>query len=114
MSSSNSPSFSESSSSNFRGRGANKHTAPITCYCGCSLRVQTSWTKANPGRRFMSCPIRGMNKCGYFVWLDPELSDRSTDIIVGLVEKWKTTKEKLAKSNERVRLLMSLQSVHGS
>ncbi|KAL8053291.1 hypothetical protein ABFS82_05G062000 [Erythranthe guttata] len=56
------------------------------CDCGNELRLQTSWTSANPGRRFLSCAER-VNGCRVFYWYDPAMCERSKRIIPGLLKK---------------------------
>ncbi|GKA18849.1 zinc finger, GRF-type containing protein [Tanacetum coccineum] len=57
---------------------------PRNCFCGAPTLIQTSWTQANPGRRFHSC-ARTVNPCRYFWWVDPAMCARSTVIIPGLL-----------------------------
>ena len=47
-----------------------------TCECGLPLRVLTSWTSTNPGRRFVVCPNRSKpmgKKCEVWDWYDVEI-----------------------------------------
>ncbi|CAL8106805.1 unnamed protein product [Prunus armeniaca] len=46
--------------------------------------IQTSWTAAHPGRRFYIC---GRNRCRYWEWGDPQMCERSKQIIPGLLRK---------------------------
>ncbi|CAI9276362.1 unnamed protein product [Lactuca saligna] len=46
--------------------------------------VRTSWTSANPGRRFLSCPQKG-SRCRFLGWIDPPMCARSMLIIPGLL-----------------------------
>lgn len=52
------------------------------CRCKQVMAVTTSWTNANPGRRFKSC-----SKCGFFEWVDPPMCERARAIIPGLLRK---------------------------
>lgn len=52
------------------------------CRCKQLLSSTTSWTNANPGRRFVSC-----SKCGFFDWVDPPMCERARAIIPGLLRK---------------------------
>ena len=45
-----------SSSSNRNSAGLGKGSRNVYCYCGDKMKVRTSWTKTNPGRRFIGCP----------------------------------------------------------
>ncbi|KAG6468846.1 hypothetical protein ZIOFF_073539 [Zingiber officinale] len=56
-------------------------TPHILRYCGLRATLQTSWTESNPGRRFFSCSKYRQRGCGFFLWHDPELSERSKTII---------------------------------
>ncbi|KAG6505366.1 uncharacterized protein LOC121987886 [Zingiber officinale] len=65
----------------------------ILCYCGLRAILQISWTESNPGRRFFSCPKYRERGCDFFLWHDPEPSQRSKTIINEL--KWNNKKLKL-------------------
>ncbi|CAH9102668.1 unnamed protein product [Cuscuta epithymum] len=41
------------------------------CLCGMPIKMMTSWTDENPGRRFVACSRRGC--CSNFEWVDPGL-----------------------------------------
>ncbi|PWA62300.1 zinc finger, GRF-type [Artemisia annua] len=56
----------------------------VRCHCGRVAIVKTSWTNANPGRRFYSCPIPDSN-CRWIDWYDPPMCNRSLVIIPGLL-----------------------------
>ncbi|XP_042395711.1 uncharacterized protein LOC121986018 [Zingiber officinale] len=56
-------------------------TPNISCYCGLRATLWTSWKETNPGRRFFSCPRFRDRGCGFFLWHDPELSERTKAII---------------------------------
>ncbi|KAG6514370.1 hypothetical protein ZIOFF_024723 [Zingiber officinale] len=79
-----------SSASSFTRRRMNDEqcdTPHILCHCGLRATLQTSWTESNPGRHFFSCPKYRVSfcyintGCGFFLWHDPELSERSKTII---------------------------------
>ncbi|KAG8377439.1 hypothetical protein BUALT_Bualt08G0033000 [Buddleja alternifolia] len=56
------------------------------CYCRRLAVIRCSWTDANPGRRFYSCELhRNAGGCGFFVWLDPPMCERSRNVIPGLL-----------------------------
>ncbi|CAI0433330.1 unnamed protein product, partial [Linum tenue] len=43
---------------------------------------RTSWTDANPGRRFYGCSKFGTNRaCNYFRWYDPALDEHMRCIV---------------------------------
>ncbi|KAL2524849.1 zinc finger protein [Abeliophyllum distichum] len=82
------------------------------CRCGTRIEMKTSWTQANPGRRFLTCQRRLVapfaqaslfifldifidtetviflqqnGGCGFFSWCDPPMCPRSVEIIPGLL-----------------------------
>ncbi|KAK9082608.1 hypothetical protein Scep_029079 [Stephania cephalantha] len=58
------------------------------CYCGQPAVVFTSWTTTNPGRRFYGYrKYEHRSGCEYFNWLDPEMTNRATIVINGLLRK---------------------------
>ena len=59
----------------------------LVCYCGKVATVRTSWTVANPGRKFYGCEEYAQKGCGFFKWYDGtcDRCDRSTEIIGGLL-----------------------------
>ncbi|KAL3817891.1 hypothetical protein ACJIZ3_003796 [Penstemon smallii] len=64
-----------------------------TCFCGCTVRMFTSRTSQNPGRRFLRCPKLHLStfsyllgeKCDFFEWVDQHMCDRAGTIIPGLL-----------------------------
>ncbi|KAK9697557.1 hypothetical protein RND81_08G044900 [Saponaria officinalis] len=44
----------------------------IKCHCRVPCAVMKSWTRDNPGRRFMSCKFR---HCDFWQWLDVDQSE---------------------------------------
>ncbi|XP_012838688.1 PREDICTED: uncharacterized protein At4g04775-like [Erythranthe guttata] len=84
---------SESSNKFFSNNANREH--PAFCDCGRKLLVQTSWTSANPGRRFLSCPRRGGTACSIFYWYDPEMCQRSKAIIPGLIKRINTLESQI-------------------
>ncbi|KAF5781350.1 hypothetical protein HanRHA438_Chr11g0495531 [Helianthus annuus] len=40
------------------------------CSCGAATCIRTSWTEANPGRRFLCCT----DGCGLLRWIEPPIS----------------------------------------
>ncbi|XP_059310703.1 uncharacterized protein LOC132062074 [Lycium ferocissimum] len=66
----------------------------VRCKHGILLKMQTSWSDRNPGRRFWSCPHYEPMKCNFFRWRDTERVDqRSRFIIPRLVNKIKELEE---------------------
>ncbi|KAF5942177.1 hypothetical protein HYC85_019819 [Camellia sinensis] len=72
-------------SSSIEGRWSTSDMEDLRCIC-CRRRrvIQTSWTDANPGRRFLNCPTNG---CNQFTWVDPPMCSRAMQIILGLLKK---------------------------
>ncbi|CAI0446072.1 unnamed protein product [Linum tenue] len=55
------------------------------CRCAVPAVLRTSWTDANPGRRFFGCAnYRGANACNYFRWIDPPLKDNIKRLVLAL------------------------------
>ncbi|KAI8574204.1 hypothetical protein RHMOL_Rhmol01G0336600 [Rhododendron molle] len=55
-------------------------------YCRKVGKITCSWTDSNPGRRFIGCERYGeKGACGYFVWVDPPMCERSKVVIFGLL-----------------------------
>ncbi|KAJ9535263.1 hypothetical protein OSB04_un001639, partial [Centaurea solstitialis] len=66
-----------SSSSNRYSTGLGRGYGNMYCYCGDKVKVRTSWTKANPGRRFIGCPnYASGQKCKMFQFVDEELPNQ--------------------------------------
>ncbi|XP_058755918.1 uncharacterized protein At4g04775-like [Vicia villosa] len=60
------------------------------CWCDLESPLMTSWSYANPGRRFYGCGnFRVMRKkgCNHFEWFDEEMSNRAKDVIRSLKDK---------------------------
>ncbi|CAL1396134.1 unnamed protein product [Linum trigynum] len=55
------------------------------CRCAVPAVLRTSWTDANPGRRFFGCAnYRGANACNYFRWIDPPLEDNIKRLVLAM------------------------------
>ncbi|KAK4484040.1 hypothetical protein RD792_011255 [Penstemon davidsonii] len=67
------------------------------CSCGFRVRIYTSWTKENPGRRFARCQCLTDERCDYFEWIDPIMCDRSRVIIPGLLSRVNRTEAENAR-----------------
>ncbi|XP_019198154.1 PREDICTED: uncharacterized protein LOC109191957 [Ipomoea nil] len=62
----------------------------LHCRCGHQLKIRTSWTNENPGRRFWQCSGGGSHRqvgCGFVDWYDPPMCYRSKRIILGLLKR---------------------------
>ncbi|XP_021754556.1 uncharacterized protein LOC110719886 [Chenopodium quinoa] len=60
------------------------------CKCGVPMAKLTSWTRENPGRKFISCkfydPITETRGCKAFEWVDqPDGTDWQTGVINNLL-----------------------------
>ncbi|CAL2274372.1 unnamed protein product [Prunus armeniaca] len=73
------------------------------CFCGGFARLETSWTRDNPGRRFWTCCRK--KGCGYFDWFDPQMCARSKMIIHGLLNRINKVNDELKSSRMREKLL---------
>ncbi|BFG30821.1 hypothetical protein CerSpe_170950 [Prunus speciosa] len=73
------------------------------CHCGKMAVMVTSWTDANPSRRFQVCPKskkgRGQRVCQFWEWYDPEMCPDSKVVITGLLRKI----HKLEEENAKIR-----------
>ncbi|PWA36850.1 zinc finger, GRF-type [Artemisia annua] len=66
----------------------------VRCWCGKQAITHTSWTSANPGRRFYGCPDEG-SSCRWIGWYDPEMCARSRMIIPGFLRRRNELEERL-------------------
>ncbi|PWA71426.1 zinc finger, GRF-type [Artemisia annua] len=66
----------------------------VRCWCGKQAITRTSWTSANPGRRFYCCPDEG-SSFRWIGWYDPEMCARSRMIIPGLLRGRNELEERL-------------------
>ncbi|WMV39750.1 hypothetical protein MTR67_033135 [Solanum verrucosum] len=42
-------------------------TVNVLCHCRVVVKMNTSWTQSNPGRRFLCCKTsKARDGCGYF------------------------------------------------
>ncbi|KAL3846236.1 hypothetical protein ACJIZ3_003639 [Penstemon smallii] len=55
------------------------------CHCGSIVRMFTSRTQQNPGRRFLLCPGSCGERCDFFEWVDQFGCDRATMMIPGVM-----------------------------
>ncbi|XP_062103491.1 uncharacterized protein At4g04775 [Humulus lupulus] len=56
-----------------RCRGESRLRPRQQCDCGLESVVKTSWTKANPGRRFRTCRL--------MKWVDPEMAESGRVVV---------------------------------
>ncbi|VFQ72152.1 unnamed protein product [Cuscuta campestris] len=65
------------------------------CKCGKEMKLVTSWTDKNPGRRLWTCGGKGNHKCLYWEWLDPPICERAKKIIPGLLKNRNANQEEI-------------------
>ncbi|CAI9087491.1 OLC1v1021567C1 [Oldenlandia corymbosa var. corymbosa] len=81
-------------------------TVPVSCYCGKASKLRTSWTDANPGRRFLCCKKYGRSSgCGFFQWYDKPMCEQSTWVIPSLLRNVRTQEAELTRHRQREKLL---------
>ncbi|KAG8479745.1 hypothetical protein CXB51_029634 [Gossypium anomalum] len=72
------------------------------CYCGNPVKLNTSWSNNNPGRRFFGCKKFDnafQKPCQFFSWFDPPLTPRLRVVLLGLLKKVKSLED--ARKKER-------------
>ncbi|KAL8484410.1 hypothetical protein ACS0TY_026906 [Phlomoides rotata] len=67
----------------------NVSRSSVLCKCLEEARLRTSWTDANPGRRFHGCRYWTVNGggCNFFKWSDPEMYERARTVILNLLQE---------------------------
>ncbi|KAL0366960.1 UNVERIFIED_CONTAM: hypothetical protein Sradi_3586100 [Sesamum radiatum] len=80
-----------------------------TCLCGLEVVVRTSWTNANPDRRFRGCPGEGGSYCNVFQWVDPPMCPRAKEIIPDLIAKIADKDVQLTELRQQLCTKMSLE-----
>ncbi|KAK9049677.1 hypothetical protein SSX86_031354 [Deinandra increscens subsp. villosa] len=78
------------------------------CYCGHQTTIRTSWTDANPGRRFYSCAQKE-SSCNFFLWVDPPMCRRAVEIIPGLlrsINELQSVAKRIETSNRRMKIIL--------
>ncbi|KAK4431052.1 hypothetical protein Salat_0867200 [Sesamum alatum] len=75
------------------------------CTCGREAVIRTSWTSANPGRRFRGCPGNEGKYCRSFQWVDPPMCRRSREVIPGLLNRLSQYETFTKKAKERIEAL---------
>ncbi|XBI72936.1 hypothetical protein VPH35_066780 [Triticum aestivum] len=65
----------------------------VFCSCGAKAARLTSWTDANPGRRYMSCSRATGCPLPHWRWLDPKPSAYMRELLVGLRDRIRVLEE---------------------
>ncbi|PQM33106.1 uncharacterized protein Pyn_02890 [Prunus yedoensis var. nudiflora] len=89
--------------------GEELDVAAPRCYFGKIACLQTSWTEANPLRRFHVCPNssgRRKKGCGFFVWVDVEFPPREKALVSCLLRRLKELEKDIGRRQSRERKLM--------
>ncbi|KAJ4810504.1 GRF zinc finger protein [Rhynchospora pubera] len=78
------------------------------CYCNELAVLKTSWTEANPGRRFLGCRNYEISRsCGYFFWYDAPVQDHAKVVINGLLRRLNNLeREKEVQESKERRLIV--------
>ncbi|GER25167.1 GRF zinc finger containing protein [Striga asiatica] len=74
----------------------------VLCLCGKYARMTTSWTSANPGRRYLHCEEKA---CTFWKWFDPPMCARSKEIIPGLLTKINRLEDETNRQHESATTL---------
>ncbi|KAL8499091.1 hypothetical protein ACS0TY_022168 [Phlomoides rotata] len=72
---------------------------------GVLASVYTSYTKDNPGWRFMRCSMRGTDDCKYFEWIDDELPPEFKIVAARVSRKKNILEAQLRESHQKVAVL---------
>nr|GLL44698.1 uncharacterized protein LOC109177281 [Ipomoea trifida] len=84
------------------------------CQCGQRLKLQTSWTNENPGRRYWECRFDHGGQMGGFVrWYDPPMCARSRRIIPGLLRRINRDEEEITRLKMRLHAMVDGQRSNG-
>ncbi|CAK9177276.1 unnamed protein product [Ilex paraguariensis] len=76
------------------------------CYCRRMGKLRTTWTATNPGRRFIGCErCEEAGGCGFFVWYDPPMYDKSKHVILGLLQSLRRHDEQQRLSKKREKII---------
>lgn len=80
------------------------------CFCGHDTMVQISWTRTNPGRRFLACPAydarNNSRGCSYFRWIDNPMTIWQKDVILKLMAEKRDIENELIWQQKANRRLM--------
>ncbi|CAL5188960.1 unnamed protein product [Lathyrus oleraceus] len=77
-----------SQQSGFNHGSRSSSRSRYVCKCGLDAPLMTTWTDANPGRRFYGCRMYKVcfKKCSHFVWLDEEMNPRAKQLIYAILK----------------------------
>nr|GMC71945.1 uncharacterized protein LOC109193515 [Ipomoea batatas] len=88
------------------------------CHCGQRLKIQTSWTDANLGRRYWECAYdnqgMGVGGCGFVRWFDPPMCSRSKMIIPGLLRRINRNEQEIEVLKAKIRDTTSIKARNSS
>ena len=61
------------------------------CFCGVTCAKRVSWTRENPGRRFIACknydPNSKWRGCKKFKWIDEDVVDWQKEVALQLIDE---------------------------
>ncbi|XP_062145629.1 uncharacterized protein LOC133853649 [Alnus glutinosa] len=76
-----------------------------TCKCGLQCPLRTSWTTANPRRRFFGCSMYDAHKkagqCRFFLWFDRETCPWGKEVLPQLRNELNCLKEEVIQLRAR-------------
>lgn len=84
----------------------------VNCKCGIEAGVWPAWKSGtkNPGRRFYGCSrFRDIKSCNFFMWRDPEYTDRGREVIMELVDELSRKREEIELLKKRLEMLEEVQ-----
>ncbi|KAH7859807.1 hypothetical protein Vadar_005727 [Vaccinium darrowii] len=82
------------------------------CYCNHLGVLRTSWTDSNPGRRFIGChKWQEAHGCGFFVWFDPPMCERSKMVIPRLLRTLRRVEDEAKRAKKMERRFKTLLMV---
>ncbi|XP_060973823.1 uncharacterized protein LOC133039487 [Cannabis sativa] len=87
----------------------------VKCRCRPPKRsmIFTSWTDANPGRRFMRCPLYNqVGGCKFWEWYDPPMCERAAVVIPGLLRKIGKLEDELSSMTSKIAELSSMSKIN--
>nr|GMC90672.1 uncharacterized protein LOC109193515 [Ipomoea batatas] len=85
------------------------------CQCGQRLKVRTSWTDQNPGRRYWDCAYgRSVGGCGFVTWFDPPMCSRSKMIIPGLLRRINRNDQEIEVLKAKIRDISNTNASNSS
>ncbi|KAB1222987.1 hypothetical protein CJ030_MR2G020038 [Morella rubra] len=80
-------------------------SGPTRCNCELTAPLKTSWTDANPGRRFFGCAKYDGKVCGFYEWFDLHTCPRGMEVGPHLVKKNKALQAELDLQKNTVKVL---------